>query len=143
MLNTDEQDDQRGLARYALSHYDMWAPDIHGKIFKNKVFGDQLNERDLTGNGCFFAHFPGMTTWSSTGYDSAVERVLQRPSGVQSLERGSVVKFNTTIIAIVIASLGILIVLFAFFTTHWPNSNLSNLSPSNISPSNPDAGPLR
>lgn len=105
ILNTKTQDDQKGIARYALAHRNMWAPDLAEKIFKNRVFGTKLSPQDLQFNGVFFAHFPGMISWSAAGYDEAVETVLKRPSNVKSKNHGSLIRYSLTIVAIVLSSI--------------------------------------
>jgi hypothetical protein len=110
MLKNGATDDQIGLANYALKHRDQWAPDCRGKIFKNRIFGAQLTKADLTGRGCYFAHFPGMRHWNISAYDRAVEKILERKSGLESYNLGSPTIYATSIIAIVLVSVAIVIV---------------------------------
>jgi hypothetical protein len=117
MLQTDQTDDQIGLALYALAHRDRWAPDIRGLIFKNKIFGAQLDADDLAGKGAFFAHFPGFGDYSAAGYDRAVNAVLNRPSGMTSKNRGSMKRYIFRIIMTVVACLLTLILVALFVHT--------------------------
>lgn len=116
MLASDVKDDQIGLARYALAHPDRWAPDVHGKIFKNRVYGDQLTKADLEGRGCFFAHFPGMTEWAAEGYEAVVLAVLQRPSGIVSKNRRHPILFWSCVSAVILVIIAIIIVVCYWLT---------------------------
>lgn len=127
MLKDGAKDDQIGLAKYVLAHRDSWAPDTHGKIFKNRVFGAQLNSADLAGHGCFFAHFPGMRDWDISAYDYTVEKLLKRKSGMKSRNMGSPNMLAVYIVAIVIVSVAILLVAWTLLPLHLKPKSLQNL----------------
>lgn len=111
MLKRGERDDQRGLGSYALAHRQQWAPDVNGKIFRNKLWGDTLTEEDLTGQGIYFAHFPGLGWGGIASYEKAVNAILKRPSNVKCPNLGSPVQFAAKIILLLIA----IILLLCFF----------------------------
>jgi hypothetical protein len=120
MLKTGQGDDQIGLARYCLAHRDHWAPDIRGRIFKNKVFGETLDELDLNGQGAHFGHFPGMRDWSIRGYEQACRRLLGRASGMSSKNMGSPELLAVRIVVIVILAVAFAVILaFALLPRRW------------------------
>jgi len=112
MLLTGQNDDQRGLARYALLNPQLWAPDVAKKIFKNKVYGAQLTDQDLNSKGVYFAHFPGMRDWSGAGYDRTALAVLKRPSGLQSKNLGTPAKLASYIVALVVVCLALIFMIW-------------------------------
>lgn len=130
MLKTGQEDDQKGLARYALAHRDRWAPDVQGRIFKNKVFGAQLTKQDLASEGVYFAHFPGMRDWSGAGYDKTVLSVLKRPSGVSSKNLGSPSLLAAYIVALVITCVALLFLVYVLAVPREYKPTLASITAS-------------
>jgi hypothetical protein len=130
MLNINEADDQRGLGRYALAHRDHWAPDIQGRIFKNKLYGDPLTSADLSGQGAYFAHFPGLPWNGITSYDLTVNAVLKRPSNVKCTNLGTPKQFAAKIVALILAIVLLVVALVLItraliFSKPTPSSSLT------------------
>jgi hypothetical protein len=105
MLRAGAKDDQVGLARWALAHRDRWAPDVRGKIFKNLPHKAPLSKADLQGQGCYFAHFPGMHGTGLEEYERAVLAVLNRPSGMPRGWSGPVIILAICILVLCLLAL--------------------------------------
>lgn len=127
MLEQGAKDDQVGLAKWALDHRDRWAPDVEGFFMKNKIYGDKLTEQDLTGEGCYFAHFPGMRDWDGSSYDETVLRVLKRKSGVKSKNLGSPLLLSAYIIATVLVVVAFVLTLWVLAPSHWKQTAIRTL----------------
>lgn len=126
MLENGFEDDQIGLAKYALAHPRGWVPDVDGKIFRNRVYGAQIGKEDLDGRGCFFAHYPGMRDWNGTAYDETVRKILKRESGVKSKNMGSPTLLALHIVAIAVVCVAFLITFWLIAPDHLKPAPLRN-----------------
>lgn len=112
MLKSGATDDQMGLGTWALEHPDAWAPDVLGLLFKNRIWGEPLEDEDANGHVAFFAHFPGSAGGDITGYDAAVQQRLNRPSGLVKKPTQTALYALIVILAVLFAIVFVACILF-------------------------------
>lgn len=59
-----ETDDQKALASFVIQHTMQGEMDFYSKFIKNKKFNECLTEKEKVGQGAFFLHFPGPSSYT-------------------------------------------------------------------------------